>query len=210
MFFFYYPWIFRLLFPNRVWRKKTERKVIYLTFDDGPIPKVTEWVLDELKNYDAKATFFCVGDNIRKYPSIYERLLSENHRSANHTFNHLNGSSTTLDKYLQNVEECSKYLKLVKDEKVLFRPPYGRLTFRQAKELRKRNYEIIMWEVLSADFSPKVSAEKCLQKSIKYTRSGSIIVFHDSLKTIEKLNYVLPQYLAHFHRQGYSFEVLPN
>lgn len=208
MFFFYYNRLFRLFFPKMTWRKDTtKKKVIYLTFDDGPIPDVTEWVLKELEKYKATATFFCVGDNINKHPAIYQ-LVKEKHKTANHTFNHLKGWETSLNTYVNNVVECEQYLGLECGEEKLFRPPHGRLTISQANQLRAMDYEIIMWEVLSADFSPKVSKEKCLKKSIQHTKNGSIIVFHDSIKTIEKLKFVLPRYLKHFSDLGYSFESL--
>ncbi len=208
MFFFYYNWVFRVLFSKMTWRRNSSnRKVIYLTFDDGPIPEITEWVLQELEKYNAKATFFCVGDNIHKYPHIYE-LVKAKHKTANHTFNHLKGWKYSSKEYIENVLKCEEYLGLCTSEQKLFRPPHGRLTSTQANELRAMDYEIIMWEVLSADFSPKVSKEKCLNKSIKHTKSGSIIVFHDSIKTIEKLKFVLPRYLKYFSDLGYSFESL--
>lgn len=190
------------------WRKETENKIIYLTFDDGPIPEVTEWVLDELQKVNAKATFFCVGENIFKYADIYQKVKKAQHKTANHTYNHLKGWETSLDDYLKNVDKCEEQLTFSLNENKLFRPPHGRLTSSQANKIREKGYEIIMWEVLSADFSPKVSKEKCLHKSIKHTKKGSIIVFHDSVKTIEKLKYVLPRYLKHFSQLGYSFETL--
>lgn len=190
------------------WRKETNDKIIYLTFDDGPIPEVTEWVLDELQKFNAKATFFCVGENIFKHPHIYQKVIEGEHKTANHTYNHLKGWETSLKDYLKNVDKCEEYLHSLPNGKKLFRPPHGRLTSSQATNIREKGYEIIMWEVLSADFSPKVSKEKCLQKSIQHTKKGSIIVFHDSLKTIEKLQYVLPRYLKYFSELGYSFEIL--
>ena len=161
MFFFYYNWFFRLVFSKMTWRKPTKNKVIYLTFDDGPIPEVTEWVLDELEKYKAKATFFCVGENVFNYPHIYQKVKNH-HKTANHTFNHLKGWETSLEAYIQNVHKCEQKLSLSIEEQKLFRPPHGRLKINQANELRAMNYEIIMWEVLSADFSNKVSKEKCL------------------------------------------------
>ncbi len=203
----HYSVCFDFIFPKRTWRKNTDEKVIYLTFDDGPIPEVTDFVLDELARHEAKATFFCVGDNIRKNPQVYQRLLDEGHRSGNHTFNHLNGSKTLPTAYLENIEKCSLYIREEKSVKKLFRPPYGRMTREQVR-LVAPIYEIVMWDVLSADFDPGLSKERCLNKTIKHTKKGSIVVFHDSVKTIAKLRWVLPRYLAHFTTLGYRFECL--
>ena len=207
MYLHYYNRLFQWLYPYRVWSKKASEKVIYLTFDDGPIPEVTEFVLDELKNVNAKATFFCVGDNIRKYPEIYKRLLKEGHRSANHTFNHLNGRKTTKDEYVRNAKKCSELIVDDFEGKMLFRPPYGRIKGDQFRAL-KRDYEVVMWNVLSADFDPNLSKEKCLKKTIRYTKKGAIVVFHDNVKTMGKLRWVLPKYLNHFSKLGYKFKCL--
>ena len=179
-----------------------------MTFDDGPIPGPTEFVLDELAKFNAKATFFCVGENIKNHPEIFKRLHQEGHRVGNHTYNHLNGRKTSFKKYLENVSKCQQLIpsEIAGDTK-LFRPPYGLFTKNQKEALRKK-YDVVMWEVLSADFSPTISPEKCLKKSIKHCREGSIIVFHDSLKTIDKLKYVLPRFLAHFTDKGYTFETI--
>ena len=176
MYLHYYNEIFDRLFPNRVWRKDSSEKVIYLTFDDGPIPHVTEFVLDVLKEYEAKATFFCVGHNIQKNPQVYKRLISEGHRSANHTYNHLNGSKTDSKLYLENVKKCGEVIQDDFAGKPLFRPPYGRLTKSQFN-LLKDDFEVIMWNVLSADFDPNLSKEKCLSKTVKFSRPGAIVVF---------------------------------
>lgn len=207
MYLHYYNWIFKCLFPKRIWRKETNEKIIYLTFDDGPIPEVTDFVLDELAKFEAKATFFCVGDNVERYPWIYARLLVENHRSGNHTYNHLRGNDTAPADYYENVKKTSIHIKDNFKGKELFRPPYGRLSSKQFK-LLENNYDVVMWSVLSGDFDVSLSKEKCLNKTIKYTSSGAIVVFHDSVKTIEKLRWVLPRYLAHFSKLGYRFECL--
>lgn len=207
MYLHYYNWLFRLFSPRRTWKRETEDQVIYLTFDDGPIPDVTEFVLAELKKHQAKATFFCVGDNIKKHPAVYDRLLKEGHRSGNHTFNHLKGIDVSVGKYVENVARCDEFIQDDQFQNKLFRPPYGRMTNAQERALRKE-YEIIMWNVLSGDFDPKLSKEKCLEKSIKHTKKGAVVVFHDSIKTIDKLRWVLPQYLAHFSALGYRFECL--
>lgn len=181
---------------------------MFLTFDDGPIPGPTEFVLEELAKFDAKATFFCVGDNVRKHQDIFQKVVDAGHRIGNHTYNHINGRKTSFEDYLANVAKCQEVLPAkVCGESKLFRPPYGMFTQKQKEALRKK-YDVVMWEVLSADFSRAVSKEKCLRKSIKHSRAGSIIVFHDSLKTIEKLKYVLPRFLEHFSKLGYTFETL--
>jgi peptidoglycan/xylan/chitin deacetylase (PgdA/CDA1 family) len=203
----YYNWVFEFLFPNRTWKKEVEEKVIYLTFDDGPVPVVTEFVLDELAKVNAKATFFCVGDNILKYPFVYHRLLNEGHRSANHTFNHLKGVLYTTQEFVDNIDKCDAYIQDQRKDLRLFRPPYGRMTRRQVKSLQNK-YEIVMWSVLSGDFDSKLSKDKCLSKTINHTQQGSIVVFHDSVKTFTKLRWVLPRYLAHFTQLGYRFECL--
>lgn len=207
MYLHYYNWVFEFLFPNRTWKKEVEEKVIYLTFDDGPVPVVTEFVLDELAKVNAKATFFCVGDNILKYPFVYHRLLNEGHRSANHTFNHLKGVLYTTQEFVDNIDKCDAYIQDQRKDLRLFRPPYGRMTRRQVKSLQNK-YEIVMWSVLSGDFDSKLSKDKCLSKTINHTQQGSIVVFHDSVKTFTKLRWVLPRYLAHFTQLGYRFECL--
>ncbi len=202
----YYGRIFRTIFPFYTWRKHSKEKVLYLTFDDGPIPDVTEYVIDTLKNYGIKATFFCVGDNVRKHPGVFRKLLEDGHQVANHTQNHLNGKKNDLNEYLKNVDTCDDYLGAHNPSK-LFRPPYGMLSRGQRKQLAK-THEIVMWEVLSGDFHPKISKEKCLKKSIQNTRRGSIVLFHDSIKSYDKIKYALPKYLEHFLAQGYRFETL--
>ena len=192
------------LYPSFVWHKSRSEKNIYLTFDDGPIPEVTEWVLHTLQQYQAKATFFCVGDNIHKNPQVYDQVKQAGHSIGNHTFNHLNGWKTTNKLYLENVD---KFRIVAGKEVQLFRPPYGKLTKQQASIIRKTN-QIIMWDVLSGDFDPKLSPADCLQKSVKHTENGSIIIFHDSLKARKNLEYVLPKYLEHFYALGYKFHKL--
>lgn len=189
-------------------------KTIYLTFDDGPIPDVTDFVLDELAKHKAKATFFCVGHNVEKHPDVFGRVLAQGHKVGNHTFNHLNGWKTPEENYIQNIEICQQQLERQASEnqyiskgKKLFRPPYGKLTSLQAQVL-KPYYRLIMWDVLTADFDQTLSEEKCLRNAIRYTQSGSIVVFHDSLKAERNLRYVLPRYLKYFGRAGWHFETL--
>ncbi|SDK70311.1 Peptidoglycan/xylan/chitin deacetylase, PgdA/CDA1 family [Salinimicrobium catena] len=212
------PKLVKKLFPRRLWGGPTDGKKLYLTFDDGPIPEVTPWVLEELKEYNAKATFFCIGDNIAKHPEIYKKVISEGHSVGNHTFNHLNGWKTSVEKYLQNTEECRQVMerhsiqKISSEEKGMknefFRPPYGRIKSRQAQALEKLGYKIVMWDIISMDYDSNLSAEKCYRRVAYYAKSGSIIVFHDSLKAEKNLRYALPKILKHFSREGYSFNKL--
>ncbi len=196
------PQVIQNLFPNFTWRIPTNEKVLYFTFDDGPIPEVTPWVLEQLKAFQAKATFFCVGENVVKHPEVFESVIEQGHAVGNHTFNHLNGWNTDNIPYYHNVRHCANLMK-----SVLFRPPYGRIKPKQAQFLQ-RHYRIVMWEVLSGDFDPAVSAEQCAENVIKNAKPGSIIVFHDSLKAKNKLEYALPAVLEHFSKEGYRFEKL--
>ncbi|GLR18590.1 polysaccharide deacetylase family protein [Portibacter lacus] len=194
------PQFFQSLFPNFVWRIPTEEKHIHLTFDDGPIPEVTPWVLDELKKYNAKATFFCVGDNIKKHPEIFQRLLDEGHQVGNHSFNHLSGWATDNLSYFHNIRYCASMM-----DSTFFRPPYGRIKPTQAQFLQ-RHYKIIMWDVLSGDFDKSITKEQCYNNVITHTKKGSIVVFHDNIKAIEKLQYTLPKVLEEYSNKGYHFK----
>lgn len=200
------PVLFQYLFPQYLWKKKTEEKVIYLTFDDGPIPEVTPWVLACLKRYRAKATFFCVGDNVRKYPDIFQMILSNGHTVGNHTYHHFNGKTTSDEKYLESVRQCDDEFNKHQVKSDLFRPPYGRIKASQRKALPDR--EIIMWSVLSKDYLKTLNPAKILKTSIEATEKGSIIVFHDNLKAYSNLYQVLPEYLEYFHQLGYRFHSL--
>ncbi|MGB3005281.1 MAG: polysaccharide deacetylase family protein [Chitinophagaceae bacterium] len=193
------PWWLKKVYPNRIWSIDTNEKNIYLTFDDGPHPVVTTFVLDELAKYNAKASFFCIGKNVQSFPEIYNRIITEGHRVGNHTQNHLNGWETNNEPFLADVSEASKYI-----QSDLFRPPYGRIRSAQVKELK--NYKIVMWDVLSGDFDESLSKEKCLQNVIRKTSNGSIVVFHDSEKAFQRLKYVLPLVLDFFRDSGYSFK----
>ncbi len=201
------PGSFSWLFGGYQWRIPTEQKVIYLSFDDGPIPEVTPEVLSVLKSYAAKATFFCVGDNIQKHPSIFEQVLADGHRVGNHTFHHYNGWRTPTPTYLDDVQQCQALLPPASD--AIFRPPYGAIRWGQADYLRKRGYRIVMWSLLSGDFDVRLRPQDCLRASIAGTQRGTIVVFHDSLKAWPRLSYVLPRYLEHFQDQGFGFDVLP-
>jgi peptidoglycan/xylan/chitin deacetylase (PgdA/CDA1 family) len=196
------PQFIQSLFPQFTWRIPTPEKVLYLTFDDGPIPEVTPWVLEQLDQYNAGATFFCVGDNIHKNPGVFEQVKAAGHAVGNHTFNHLNGWTTDNVPYFLNVRRCAH---LVHSD--LFRPPYGRLMPKQS-EFLQRHYRIVMWDVLSGDFDPGITKEQCLDNVLNHARPGSIIVFHDSIKAWDKLRYVLPKVLFSFSEQGYRFECM--
>ena len=201
-------WI-KKIFNNLVWDIPNSDKKIYLTFDDGPIPKVTEWVLDLLKSEEIKATFFCIGDNIKKHPEVYKRILSEGHQTGNHTFNHLNGWKTNTKSYLENFKLCkTEDLKLNTEHSFLFRPPYGKIKPSQSKTIRQLGYKIIMWDVLSYDFDSTISAEECLENVISNTEQGSIIVFHDSLKAEKNLKYALPKAIQILKNKGFVFDVI--
>lgn len=199
------PFWLRSLYPKYIWRKPTikDEPSIYLTFDDGPIPELTPWVLEQLAAYQAQATFFCIGDNVGKHPDLFKRLQADGHSVGNHTFNHLKGWQTDTETYIDNAKQCEAYF-----ETTLFRPPYGRIKKAQAERLSRANYKIIMWDVLAGDWSTKISAEACLKACLQHSGDGTIIVFHDSLKAEEKLRFVLPKFLEHFHNLGYRFKAL--
>lgn len=193
------PKFIQNLFPNFTWSIPTANQEIFLTFDDGPIPEVTPWVLEQLAQYNAKATFFCVGDNVQKNPEVFQQVLDAGHTVGNHTYNHLNGWASDNLPYFHNIRKCAN---LVNSD--LFRPPYGRLKPGQAQFLQ-RHYRIVMWDVLSGDFDPNISKEQCLNNITDKAKAGSIIVLHDSIKAKEKLYYVLPKVLKHFSSLGYTF-----
>ena len=198
-------WLVKRIFPKYVWSIPNDEKKVFLTFDDGPTPEITEWVLAELRNYNAKATFFCIGDNIRKYPAIFQKVLAENHSIGNHTFNHLKGWKTPTEDYIENAKLCQSEIENQKSEiRNLFRPPYGKIKSSQAKILRKMGYKIIMWDVISFDFDQTISREKCLENVLKNVESGSIIVFHDSKKAWQNLEYVLPKTLKFLNEKGFT------
>ncbi len=193
------PAFIQRLFPDYTWRIPTQERVLYLTFDDGPIPEVTPWVLDMLRAYNAHASFFCVGENVQRYPDIFERMMQEGHAVGNHTHQHLNGWKTEPKVYLENVQQCATFVP-----GNLFRPPYGRLRPAQASALKKR-YRIILWDVLSGDFDPSIQPEKCFQNIIRHSRPGSIVVLHDSLKSEQNLHYALPSLLKFYTEKGWKF-----
>ena len=221
------------LLRNFVWEIPNSNNIVYLTFDDGPITEVTEWVLDILKKEEIKATFFCIGDNIRKNPTIYQRILNEGHQTGNHTFNHLNGWKTKTIEYIENFKLCETEIekfqisnsnyefevsenpkigksnsKLPTPNSQLFRPPYGKMTLSQSKKIQELGYKIVMWDVLSFDFKPTITAEKCKENVLNNTSAGSIIVFHDSLKAEKTLKKVLPEVIQGLKNRGFQFDVL--
>ncbi len=196
------PKFIQNLFPNYTWKIPSTHKTVYLTFDDGPIPEVTPWVLEQLAAYQAKATFFCVGDNVQKHPQVFQQVIKEGHTVGNHTYNHLKGWSTDNVPYFHNVRHCAHLVK-----SSLFRPPYGKMKPKQ-RQFLQRHYRIVMWDILSGDFDPTISNEQCLNNVMRNVEAGSIIVFHDSLKAEEKLRYVLPKVLEQLSAQGYTFEAL--
>lgn len=200
---FFLPW----LYPGLTWRMPAESHELYLTFDDGPVPGVTEFVLDTLQKYSVKGTFFCIGDNVRKYPDLFVRLIQDGHAVGNHTFNHLNGWKTPMHVYLENVKHCEHAMNQHMDKKPssrLFRPPYGRISRKQIKALS--DWRIIMWDVLAVDYDQKLSGNKCLTNTLSACRSGSIIVFHDSYKAEKNITFALPRLIEHFLEKGASFK----
>lgn len=195
--------IFTYVLPSSLlWQVKTDEKSVYITFDDGPIPTLTDEILDILAHFNARATFFCVGENVKRNPEIYDRILGQGHSVGNHTFQHLKGWSTNYNEYLENISEARKYIN-----SGLFRPPYGLMSYRQAKAVAK-DYKVVMWSVLTKDYDPEVSNEECLQNAVSGLKPGAIIVFHDNLKAREKVLYALPRFLEHLEKEGYSSEKL--
>lgn len=196
------PQLIRCLYPSAIWRMDKDKKAVYLTFDDGPIPRVTPWVLDVLDRYGIKATFFMVGDNIRKHPDEFRMVVERGHRIGNHTFNHIRGLSYDINSYLENTDKACRMMMNTN----LFRPPHGYMSPKQYAELKKR-YKIIMWDLVTRDYNRKFTGEQILKKVKKYARNGSIITFHDSLKSEENIRYALPKAIEWLMEQGYEFKV---
>lgn len=194
------PSILKTVFPNLVWDIKTTEKEIYLTFDDGPHPEITPQALEILNRFNTKATFFCVGENVSKFPETFNSIISNGHSVGNHSYNHISGWKSSNKDYFTNIEKAKT---LINSD--LFRPPYGRITPSQIRVLKKQ-YSIIMWTVLSYDFDKNVSREQCLKNSIIKTQPGSIVVFHDSMKSANNLLYALPLFLKHFTDEGFVFK----
>jgi peptidoglycan-N-acetylglucosamine deacetylase len=195
------PALAKFFLPRIICRPNINgQKIAFLTFDDGPIPETTPYILDTLKKYGVKATFFCVGENVKKHPELYKHIIQEGHFVGNHTFNHLKGWETPTEKYLENVKQCAEYVA-----SELFRPPYGKMTFRQYKILKKK-YHLIFWDVLTPDFDSNSTIQKCLYILKKKTRSGSILVFHDNIKAKNKLTELLPAALDFLLLEKYDIQ----
>ena len=204
-------WLIKKIFVNYTWDVSKTENTVYLTFDDGPIPEITTWVLDELKKYGFKATFFCMGENIERNPNIFKKIIFEGHSVGNHTFKHLNGWKTNTEDYIDNVIKCEEEIEKGIDYKLsskIFRPPYGKLKTAQSKAIQKLGYTIIMWDVLSADFDTTISKETCLNNVLSTIKPGSIIVFHDSLKASKNLKYALPKTLFYLKENNVNCGVL--
>ena len=204
------PWLLKRLYPAYTWHLPSAEKVLYLTFDDGPHETATPFALDELKTYNAKATFFCIGKNVVKYPVIYKRILEEKHAIGNHTYHHLNGWKTDDEVYVNDINEASQHI-----ESLLFRPPYGKIKKYQYKKMNQdaalhSPFSIIMWDVLSGDFDITITPQKCLDNVIKNADNGSVIVFHDSTKAWSRMSYALPEVLRYFSNKGFTFKAIKN
>lgn len=202
MYFIKTPEILKRLYPRQVWSLPETRKEIFLTFDDGPTPSITDWTLKELKKFGAKATFFLVGQNAEKYPDLIEAIRKEGHSIGNHTYKHLNGWSTNTNAYIKDILRCNEIV----DSK-LFRPPYGRITKSQTSIMLNR-YQVVMWDVLSGDFDQTITKERCLKNVLNNTQAGSIIVFHDSVKAADRMQYALPRVLEYYAKKGFAFSPL--
>ena len=197
------PWWLKRIYGKCTWKINTAEKIIYLSFDDGPHPIATPFVLAALKKYNAKGTFFCIGKNVAAWPAIYKQIIDDGHAVGNHTYDHLNGWKTDKEVYVQNIKKAQNLIS-----SSIYRPPYGKITFRQIRDLvsQSKALKIIMWSVLSGDFDNGISNDKCLKNVIRNTGKGSIVVFHDSEKAFEKLHFTLPKVLAHFKDKGFKYE----
>ncbi|WP_431132482.1 polysaccharide deacetylase family protein [Psychroserpens mesophilus] len=203
------PLVAKKIFPNYVWDISTHRKELYLTFDDGPTPEITNWTLNTLKEFDAKATFFCIGTNIAKHPDIFQNIIKDHHAIGNHTQHHVKGWKTKTETYVAEVLETEKQIQLQQPEpSYLFRPPYGQIKPKQGKQLMALGYQIIMWDVLSFDWQKEFSGDECVDNVISKSKNGSIIVFHDSIKASKNMMYALPKVLDFFSKAGFKFKAL--
>ncbi|MCO4822230.1 MAG: polysaccharide deacetylase family protein [Flavobacteriaceae bacterium] len=208
------PELVKRMFPNLIWDLPSREKVIYLTFDDGPTPEITNWTLEVLKRYNAKATFFCIGKNIEAHPEIFQNIMNQGHAIGNHTYNHVKGWKTKTKDYLENVNKCQDIMNSHAQNSEfkiqnIFRPPYGQLRPKQAKALSALGYNLIMWSVLSIDWDNNVNMEQCLKNVIDNTKSGHVIVFHDSIKASRNMKYALPKMLEYFNEKGFVFKRIP-
>lgn len=186
------------IFPSLIWRLKTHKKHIYLTFDDGPIPESTPWTLALLEKEGIEASFFCVGENVKKHPLLYKQILDKGHSVGNHTYNHLRGYTNNTDYYIENIAKARQYI-----DSNLFRPPYGMIKAKQIRLLK--DYKIIMWDILSEDYRNDISNEQCLKRIIRQTRNGSIVLFHNNIKSEKKMRQILPRYIEFLKEKGYIF-----
>jgi peptidoglycan/xylan/chitin deacetylase (PgdA/CDA1 family) len=202
------PGFVKTLFPNFIWNIDTYNKELYLTFDDGPTPEITNWVLQNLAEYDAKATFFCIGNNIERHPEIFQNIIAEGHSIGNHTYNHLKGWKHKAKDYVKDVTETDKLMTSLSMSSNLFRPPYGKFKNKQSKKLLELGYKVILWDVLSYDWDKSITEEACFNNVISAAKEGSIVVFHDSVKASRNLMYVLPKVLEYYAEKGYEFKAL--
>lgn len=202
------PGFVKTLFPNFTWNIDTDKQELYLTFDDGPTPEITDWVLQHLAKYNAKATFFCIGNNIEKYPDIFSNIIAEGHAIGNHTYNHLKGWKHKTKNYINDVIETEKLMNSHSVNSNLFRPPYGKFKNKQSKKLLELGYKIVLWDVLSYDWDKSVTQDDCYNNVISAAKEGSIIVFHDSVKASHNLKYALPKVLEYYNERGYTFKAL--
>ncbi len=212
-FFMKYYWvkthpIVRHLFRKYVWRMPSKDKTIYLTFDDGPTEEITDWVLDQLQKFDARATFFLIGKNVEDLPEIAKSIANSGHSIGNHTYNHVNGWHVPYHDYIENVDKCDQTLQKLGIATRLFRPPYGKLTRLQSGKVLQDGYKVYMWDILSADFDVEITPEKCLDNVLRNICPGSIIIFHDSKKAFRNLEYVLPRTLEYLKKEGYECAAL--
>jgi len=206
MYFIKTPFWLRLIYRSCIWRKTNKERVLYLSFDDGPHPEATPFVLEQLSKFDAKASFFCIGKNVELHPEIYNAIIATGHVVGNHTQNHMNGWKNTTENYISEIQEATKVI-----DSNLFRPPYGRIRFSQIKAMRLHAnlpQQIMMWDVLSGDFDMTITGEQCAENVIQHAGPGSIIVFHDSAKAMDRLRIALPKVLTHFSKLGYQFKTL--
>ncbi len=202
MYFIKTPWYLKSVYPSLVW-DMPKQNTLYLTFDDGPVPGVTDKILQILASYEARATFFCIGDNVQKHPDLFHSVSTAGHAIGNHTFHHVNGWKTNTAEYVQEADDCDALTG-----SMLFRPPYGRISYQQIQELKKK-YAIIMWDVLSGDFDLQLTPDQCAHNVTANASDGSIIVFHDSEKAKERVLNALPKVLHYFKNKGYAFSALP-
>ncbi len=201
------PWLLKRSFQKFHWEVPTSERKLYLTFDDGPTPEITQETLEILEAHNAKATFFCIGNNVEKHPDTLQKVAAKGHAIGNHTHNHLNGWKTDNKLYVDNTLQAEDQLAAFSvNPDRLFRPPYGKISPKQGKLLRSKGYQIVMWDVVTIDWLPETSPEQCLQYVLEYAKAGSIVVFHDSVKASKNMLYALPRVLDHFSEKGYTFE----